>query len=171
MFAKGDFVFYASGGICRVEDIQRAPLPGMPEDRDYYVLRSLHDANGISYIPTDCTAVFLRPILTKEEATHFLKQANDVQSIAATDAKSLRNNYQEAMRKYQPDEWFRVIKTIRERAGRVTENARPVKLSETERSFGEEAKKYLYTELSLALNLTEPQIEDCLFENGRKKAE
>ena len=115
MFATGDYVFYASGGICRVEDIQRAPLPGMPEDRVYYVLRSLHDANGISYLPTDCTTVFLRPILTETEAERFLKEANDVEMIDAPDAKSLRNNYQEAMRKYLPDEWFRVLKTIRER--------------------------------------------------------
>ena len=171
MFAKGDFVFYASGGICRVEDIQRAPLPGMPEARIYYVLRSLHDANGITYLPVDCTTVFLRPILTAAEARHFLEQAGDVETIEAPDAKALRSNYQEAMRKYQPDEWFRVLKTIRERAARVTENARPVKLSESERSFGEEAKKYLFTELSLALDLTEPQIEERLFEKGIQQAE
>lgn len=171
MFAKGDFVFYASGGICRVEDIQRAPLPGMPEDRMYYVLRSLHDANGVSYLPTDCTTVFFRPILTQTEAEQFLKEANTVETIVAPDAKALRSNYQEAMRKYQPDEWFRVIKTIRERAARIGENAKPVKLSETERSFGEEAKKYLYTELALALDLTEGQIEESLFESEAKKAE
>ena len=167
MFAKGDYVFYASGGICRVEDIQRAPLPGMPEDRVYYVLRSLHDANGISYLPTDCTTVFLRPILTETEAEQFLKEANDVETIVAPDAKSLRNNYQEAMRKYLPDEWLRVLKTIRERAARQSENARPVKLSETERTFCEEAKKFLYTELSLALRLTEAQIEASLFDEAQ----
>lgn len=171
MFSKGDFVFYASGGICRVEDIQRAPLAGMPEDRVYYVLRSLHDANGITYLPVDCTTVFLRPILTKEEAERLLAQADGVETITAEDAKSLRNNYQEAMRSYQPDEWLRIIKTIRERTCRQAENARPVKLSETERSFGEEAKKYLYTELSLALELTERQIEQCLFEEGNQRAE
>ena len=47
MFAKGDYVFYASGGVCRVDDLQYAPLDGMPADRLYYVLRSLHDANGV----------------------------------------------------------------------------------------------------------------------------
>ncbi|MBE6530158.1 MAG: hypothetical protein E7680_06150 [Ruminococcaceae bacterium] len=171
MFAKGDFVFYASGGICRVEDIQRAPLPGMPEDRTYYILRSLHDANGISYLPTDCTTVFLRPILTAEEAERFLNEASGVETIEAPDAKILRSNYQEAMRKYQPGEWFRVIKTVRERAARIGENSKPIKLSETERTFGEEAKKFLYTELSLALRLTEAQIEECLFESGNQKAE
>ena len=171
MFAKGDFVFYASGGICRIEDIQRAPLPGMPQDRTYYVLRSLHDANGVSYLPTDCTTVFLRPILTQTEAEQFLKEANAVEIIDAEDAKALRSNYQEAMRKYQPGEWFRVIKTVRERAARQSENAKPVKLSETERSFGEAARKYLYTELSLALRLTEAPIEEYLFAENRKLAE
>ncbi len=171
MFAKGDYVFYASGGICHVEDVQCAPLPGMPADRTYYVLRSLHDANGVSYLPTDCTTVFLRPILTSDEAERFLKDVNDVETITAPDAKSLRTNYQEAMRKNSPDEWFRVLKTIRERTMQTTDNARPVKLSETERTFSEEAKKYLYTELSLALDLTTAQIEACLFENGSKIAE
>ena len=171
MFAKGDYVFYASGGICRIEDVQRAPLPGMPEDRTYYVLRSLHDANGVSYLPTDCTTVFLRPILTSEQAKQFLSAANNVETIEAADAKALRTNYQEAMRKNSPDEWFRIIKTIRERAARLNENAKPVKLSETERTFSEEAKKYLYTELSLALDLTVAQIEQSLFDDCNKKAE
>ena len=100
-----------------------------------------------------------------------MTQLDDVEIIEAPDAKALRTNYQEAMGKYQPDEWFRVIKTIRERAARAAESARPVKLSETERSFGEEAKKYLYTELSLALHLSESQIEQTLFETGAQKAE
>ena len=94
-----------------------------------------------------------------------------METIEAADAKALRTNYQEAMRKNSPDEWFRIIKTIRERAARLNENSKPVKLSETERTFSEEAKKYLYTELSLALDLTVAQIEQSLFDDCNKKAE
>ena len=164
MFGKGDYVFYASGGICRVEDVQQAPLAGMPAERMYYVLRSLHDANGISYLPTDCTAVFLRPILTAGEAEQLLQSVRHMDLITAPDTKSLRANYQEAMRKNQPNEWLRVLKTIRNRAACLAGTSRMQRLSETERSFEEEARKYLYTELSLALDIPTTQIEQCLFE-------
>ena len=171
MFEKGDFVFYASSGICCVKDIQRAPLAGMPEDRVYYILQSVHEQNGITYFPTDCTSVFLRPILTKKEATSFLQNTDRVVPIVAEDAKALRAQYQEAMKEYQPNAWFRVLKTIRERSDRLAGTSRTQRLSETERSFGEEARKYLYTELSLALNLPDSQIEQLLFERESKKAE
>ena len=169
MFEKGDYVFYASGGICRIEEIAQAPLAGMPADRTYYVLRSLHDANGISYLPTDCTTVFLRPILTANQADQLLQNADKMDLITAPDAKALRARYQEAMRTYQPNEWLRVLKTIQDRAEQMAAAARTQRISETERSFGEEARKYLYTELSLALDLPDSQIEAFIFKG--KKAE
>ena len=171
MFQKGDFVFYASGGICRIEDIQIAPLPGMPQDQMYYVLRSVHDSNGVTYLPTNCTAVFLRPILTAGEAESLLQSANELDTISAQDAKSLRASYQQAMRTYNPSEWVRVLKTVRSHAVPAEGTTRPQRLSETERTFGEEARKYLYTELSLALNISDEQIEQCLFQINEKKAE
>ena len=46
-FQKDDYVFYESGGICKILDIQIAPLEGMPADREYYVMRSIYDKSGM----------------------------------------------------------------------------------------------------------------------------
>ena len=163
MFGKGDYVYYASGGICRVEDLQYAPIDGMPADRLYYVLRSLHDANGVIYLPTDCTTVFLRPLLTKDEANALLGKVSELPVLSAPDAKALRTNYIDAMKKHDPYEWLRVIKTIHERASRLATVSRTQRLSETERSYGEEAKKYLFTELSIVLDVPREQMESQIF--------
>lgn len=163
MFGKGDHVYHASGGICRVEDLQYAPLVGMPADRLYYVLRSLHDVNGVIYLPTDCTTVFLRPTLTREEATSLLREAPKIPTLSAPDAKTLRLAYVEAMKTHDPRQWVRVIKTIAEREGQLAKASRTQRLSETERSYGEEAKRYLFTELSIALDIPKEEMETHIF--------
>ena len=163
MFGKGDYVYHASGGVCRVEDLQYAPLAGMPTDRLYYVLRSLHDPNGVIYLPTDCTAVFLRPLLSREEANELVSEVPALSSLQAGDAKALRAAYIEAMKTHDPHEWVRVIKTVYERANSLSKVSRPQRLSETERSYGEEAKRNLFTELSLVLNIPNDKVENYVF--------
>ena len=163
MFGKGDYVYHASGGICRVEDLQYAPIDGMPADRLYYVLRSLHNANGVIYLPTDCTSVFLRPLLTREEAKALLHEARELPPFTASDAKTLRATYIEAMKKHDPYEWVRVIKTVSEREGALAKISRTQRLSETERTYGEEAKRYLFTELSIVLDVPREQLEEHIF--------
>lgn len=163
MFRKGDYVFYASGGVCHVEDLRYAPIEGMPADRLYYVLRSLHDANGVIYLPTDCTTVFMRRLLTRREAEDLIRSVPAIQPLEAEDAKALRAKYTETMKKYDPTEWVRVIKTVLQRKRRLAETSRSQRLSETERSFADDAKRYLYTELSFALDLPADQVEKRLF--------
>ena len=74
MFQKDDYVFYESGGICKIFDIQFAPLDSMPADRQYYVLQSVHDHNGVSYVPVDSDKVFLRKLLNREEAQRLMDE-------------------------------------------------------------------------------------------------
>ncbi len=156
MFVKGEYVFYESGGICRVMDVQTAPLSGMPEDRVYYVLQSLHDRNGVMYIPVDNDKVFLRPLMQRKDAEAFLNRISGVEVIKGDNAKQLRNRYIDAMHTHNPEEWVRVIKTVYNRANTPGAAKR---LSDTERAFAESAKRYLYTELALALDLNENDME------------
>ena len=67
-FQKDEYVFYASGGICKILDVQFAPLEGMPADREYYVMRSIHDKSGLIYVPTDNETIFMRHLLNAERA-------------------------------------------------------------------------------------------------------
>ncbi len=168
MFQVNDYVFYESGGICRISDICAAPLENMPADRDYYVMKSVHDSNEVIYIPVDSDRVFLRRLLNREEAEQLLDEIPAVEVIEEPNAKILRNRYQEAMRTHEPLEWIRVIKTVHARTRERAQKSQ--RLSETERSFVEAAKRYLYAELALALGLDAQDMEGYITEHIRKMA-
>ncbi len=168
MFQANEYVFYESGGICRISDIQTAPLDNMPADRRYYVVQSVHDSNGVMYIPVDSDRVFLRRLLNREEAQALLDRIPHIPTIEEPNSKQLRAKYLEAMRTHQPIEWVRIIKTVHRREN--AQSDRPFRLSETERSLAENAKRYLYTELSLALGLPVEEMESYIFDHIRKMA-
>ena len=168
MFQKDEYVFYGSGGICKISDIQTSPLEGMPADREYYVMQSIHDKNGTMYIPVDNDKVFLRRLLSREEAETLLERIPSIEIITEENAKLLRAKYLEAMRTYQPSEWVRVIKTVYFRANDPGRQRQ--RLSETERNIAESAKRYLCTELSLSLGRPTADLEAYLLENVKKMA-
>ena len=162
MFERDDHVYYASGGVCRVTDICYAPLSGMPSDRRYYVLRSLHDPSGVIYVPVNSDAVFLRPLLTRDEAEALLREIPKLTVFDEPNAKALRGRYVESMKKHDPAEWVRVIKTVQSRIRALAKSSRSQRISDTERSIAADAKRYLYAELSLALDIPLQNIESYL---------
>ena len=168
MFQKDDYVFYESGGICKIFDIQFAPLDSMPADRQYYILQSVHDHNGVSYVPVDSDKVFLRKLLNREEAQRLMDEIEQISVIEESNAKLLRNKYIEAMHTHQPVEWVRVIKTVHLRI--ATRTARTQRISETERTLVDTAKRYLHAELALALDLPEAGMEAYLCSRLEKMA-
>ena len=151
MFRIGEYVYYASGGVCVVSDICYAPLSGMPLDRQYYVLRPANGGDGVMYVPVNSETVFLRELMSREAAETLLAQTDGIEMIDETNAKALREKYVEAMRQHDPVEWVRVIKTVHYRIRRLAEQSGTRRISDTERSYAEDAKRYLYAELAIAL--------------------
>lgn len=168
MFERDEYVFYESGGICQIADIRVAPLESMPADRTYYIMKPLHDPNSVVYIPVDSDKVFLRRLLNREEAEELLNRIPTVDAIDEPNAKLLRAKYTEAMRTHDPVEWVRVIKTVYRRAN--AQASRSQRISETERNFAENAKRYLHTELALALGLNEAEMERHISEHIQNMA-
>jgi len=160
MFQINDYVFYESGGICKIADIQTAPLENMPADRQYYVLQSIHDSNGTSYVPIDSDCVFLRLLMTRQEAEALLDRIPYITVINESNPKLLRTKYLDAMRTHDPVEWVRGIKTVYLRSTERT--SRTMRISETERTLADTAKHYLHTELALALGESEAGMEDYI---------
>ena len=161
-FQKDEYVFYASGGICKILDVQFAPLEGMPADREYYVMRSIHDKSGIIYVPKDNQEIFIRPLLNLEGAQALLAGASQILPIVEENGKLLRAKYLEAMQKHDPSEWVRIIKTAYARKKEFPD--RTQRLSEGEKNLVARAKSFLYAELSLALDVSEKEMAERIEE-------
>ena len=124
-------------------------------------MQSLHDTGGVMYVPVDSDRIFLRRLMDRTEAEEFLSRIWTIGIIEETNAKLLRAKYIEAMHTHDPMEWVRVINTARARAAALP-NSRTARLSETERSFWENAKRYLHTELALALGIEVNDVENYI---------
>lgn len=157
-FQKDEYVFYASGGICKILDIQYAPLDGMPADREYYIMRSIHDKSGIIYVPKDNENIFMRPLLNAEHAESLMASLSQILPIIEENGKLLRAKYLEAMQKHDPCEWVRIIKTAYHRKKEFPDRIQ--RLSEGERDLVARAKCFLYTELALALDVPEKELAE-----------
>ena len=168
MFTKGEYVFHETGGICCVEDVQLAPLEHMPADRQYYVIKPMHDPNSVIYIPVDSDRIFLRRLLDREAAEELLDRIPFIRAIEEANSKLLRAKYIELMHTYDPVDWVRVIKTVYLRS--QPQLGRASRLSDTERMFSEKAKHNLHAELALALGLREQDMETYIAEHIQRMA-
>lgn len=168
MFTKGEYVFHETGGICLIEDVRFAPLEHMPADRQYYVMKPMHDPNSVIYIPVDSDRIFLRRLLDREAAEELLDRIPFVRVIEEQNGKLLRAKYTELMHTYDPLEWVRVIKTVYLRA--QPQSGRASRVSDTERAFAERARRHLHAELALALGLREQDMEAYITEHIQRMA-
>jgi CarD family transcriptional regulator len=134
-------------------------------DGDTVVTFTGSNPKGLSM---DAVKVFLRRLLSREEAETLLERIPSIEIITEENAKLLRAKYLEAMRTYQPSEWVRIIKTVYFRANDPGRQRQ--RLSETERNIAESAKRYLCTELSLSLGRPTADLEAYLLENVKKMA-
>ena len=91
-------------------------------------------------------------------------QVSEIEPFDEPNAKLLRLKYVEAMRTHRPAEWVRVIKTVRGRAIAKTGRAR---LSESERTFAENATRNLSLELGMALGIDSRAAECVILERVR----
>ena len=157
-FQKDEYVFYESGGICKILDVQVAPLDGMPADREYYVMRSIHDKSGMIYVPRDNTSIYMRALLNAEGAEALLATLAQIEPIIEPNGKLLRTKYLEAMQKHEPGEWVRIIKTAYHRKNEFPDRIQ--RLSEGERDLVARAKSFLYTELALALDVPDKEMAE-----------
>ena len=72
MYQIGDLVLYGSAGVCKVADITTRKMPGLDHPQDFYVLEPLYQQNYTIQAPVNNAKVFMRPIISKSEATELM---------------------------------------------------------------------------------------------------
>lgn len=113
MYAVGTSVLYGRTGVCRVEHIGTPPFH-KNDGSSYYTLRSIFSTSGeLIYIPVD-TAVSMRPLIGKNEASGHLDQIPGLKPKAFSSRKpaELAAHYQQELASCEPESCLLVIKEI-----------------------------------------------------------
>lgn len=157
MYQKNEFVIYGERGVCRVEDICTPEgLPGVQKGRLYYKLTPIREA-GTIYIPVD-TNVFMRPVITKEEAEELISQIPRLRESqpGSRNAKEMEEYYKDVLHSHNCLDLLELIRAVYVRSQNSIQNGK--KPGQVDMRYQKRAEELLHGELAVVLQIPTDQV-------------
>jgi CarD family transcriptional regulator len=153
MFNIGDKIVYPMHGAGVIESIEEKEILG--QKQDYYIM-SMPVGDMKVMIPTHCCSdIGIRDVISAEEADKVLAMLGDQQEIVNS---NWNKRYRENMAKIKSGNIFEVADVVRSLMIREREKG----LSTGERKMLSSAKQILISELILAKNMDQLEIENII---------
>ncbi len=158
MFNIGDIVVYANSGVCEVKDISTPRSRAIKKGTLYYFLKPLYN-EGIIYCPVDNPKVFIRPVISKQEAEHLVEMIPTITAEAYHNRSTqlLSEHYGEAINSHDCGELIELMMSIYQK--KQTLNGQKRKLGQVDERFMKRAQELLYGELAVALGIDKKDVE------------
>lgn len=172
-YKPGDHIIYGSTGVCCVESIitpdSKDAKHGFDKTRCYYVLKPLYHTETI-YTPTDNTRVFMRPVISKEEAERLIDLIPTIQAEAyhADSLQDLRNHYKAVTESYDCSDLIELTMSIYAKKQYAEQQKR--KFGEVDGKFMKQAEEMLFGEFSVALGIDRNAVQEYISERVMKKS-
>lgn len=160
MFEKGEFIIYGNNGVCEVQGYMQGDAAG--DKRTYYVLAPLRSKGSIIYSPIDNQKVFMRRVMTREEAAELLDGIPEYEDMEIKEVRNQEQQYKEILQNCDYTDVLRFIKALytrkeqREAAGR--------KITAVDEKYLFLAKDGLLNELAIALEKDVNDVDQLLEE-------
>lgn len=160
MFEKEEYIVYGVTGVCKVKDISSLEMKDISKDRLYYILQPVHAKEEKIFTPVDNTKITMRRVLSKNEASRLLDQIPEIEELWVDNEKLREERYKAAMKSCDCREWIKVIKTLYTRKQHRIQQGK--KLTSVDERYFHKAKENLYSELAVALELEENEVEEYI---------
>ena len=160
MFKIGDLIIYGNAGVCKVVDIGKPPMNGIPDDQDYYTLAPYYSEKSMIFTPCDNEKVIMRPIVSRDEAHELIRNIENIDYLGISDEKKREDCYKESIKTCDPQKFISVIKTIYVRKQqRISEGK---KVTASDEKYFQLAEDKLYGELAIALEMEKAKVRDYI---------
>lgn len=159
MYNIGDFVVYKKD-VCKVNDYKEKHI----KDIDYYELVPVLDSTLKIVVPVNNS--FIRNILSREEAENVIDMIPSIGVIEVND-KLIENEYKRLLHEGGYEGLIKIIKTTYLRNEDRVNNKR--KISEKDDNYFNLAEKYLYSEFSVALDMSYDEVKKYVIDRVNKK--
>ena len=167
MYQAGDMIIYGSTGVCQVKEIVNRELE-KGVTKPFYVLDPLYQ-DGVIMIPVD-TKVFMRPVITKEEAMELIDRIPTMQPDAYHNSvlRELEEHYNVYLKSHDCGDLLELGRSIYIKKQELLSQHR--KFGAVDERFMKRAEDLLYGELAVALDIDKNQVETYIDERvGGKK--
>ncbi len=147
MYKENDYLVYKRD-VCRVKEIRKNKMNGL----DYYMLVPIDDDSLIIDVPVDNRMGYIRNIIEKEAAEKLINNIPNIEPLKNIEDRYIENAYKDLIYKGTQEDLIKIIKTSYLRNQDRINNKK--KISDKDTNYFNKAEKYLYNELSVALNMT-----------------
>lgn len=161
MYRINDLVMYGSIGVCRVNDISKPDFAKPDDETLYYVLEPLYQS-GVIYAPVENAKVFIRPVITADEASRLIDSIPDIPTDVQRNSsmQQLTKHYQSIIDTHRCSELLKLTKSIYQKEIEAEENNRH--LGQIDRKFMKRAEELLYGEFAAALSISRDDARECV---------
>ena len=155
MYQSGDMIIYGSTGVCEVLEIT---TPDFEKDKSkqYYALKPrYHD--GVIFTPVD-TKVFMRPVITKEEADALIDRIPTMEAEAYHNKalRELEEHYNTYLKSHDCSDMIELAMSIYTKKQDLLSQHR--KFGAVDERFMKRAEDLLDGELAVALGIEKNQV-------------
>ncbi|MBE6944767.1 MAG: hypothetical protein E7459_01600 [Ruminococcaceae bacterium] len=157
MYQTGDLIVYGGNGVCRVESIETDGK----DRRRYYTLQPLYQSCQI-LTPVDNPKVFIRPIISKDEAEEIIRQIPQIQPqpFYTRTPRELSEHYEAQLKTYDCRTLVTMIMSIYRKRQETQSNRR--RLGVVDENYYRRAQELLHCELAAALEIPKEQVPEYI---------
>lgn len=161
MFQVGELIFYGGTGVCQITDVRAMDLLHTGVARPYYILNPLFQECTIS-APADSDKVFIRPVLTREEAEELIDRIPFIQAEAYHNRMlhQLEEHYDAALKTHDCGTLLELTMSIYAKKQLVKDQRR--KFGMVDERFLKRAEELLFGEFSAALGIPKEEVQSYI---------
>lgn len=158
MYKPGEKVLYGNAGICEIKEIREMTLAG--RQGEFYVMEPLQSDCTV-YVPVD-TEVYLRPVITREQAEKLIDMIPDMQAREYTGAtpRELTEHYQAMMDTHDCADLIELTMSAYGKKQLMLQQKGKFGMIDTR--FMKKAEELLYAEFSVALGMPKESVAEYI---------
>jgi CarD family transcriptional regulator len=171
MYKVGDLIIYSSTGVCEVTEIMESVQFGSDEKQACYILKPLYQ-NCIITTPVDSTKVFMRPVISKDEAERIIDSIPSIQTEAFmnNDLRQLEAHYKASFVSHCCEDLMELSMSIYMKKQLYMQQNR--RFGAVDEKYMKRAEELLFGELSAVLGIAKDTVPDYIAARvGRVKEE
>ena len=161
MFKIKDYVVYGLNGVCMVEDIEKMMLKN--KELEYYILSPINNKKMTIKIPVDNKTMSIRELMSKNDVMNLIEFISKKETIQIDDYRKKNQEYKTIIRSGNVIEIIKVINSINLEKDEKASLGK--KINKTEDDILISAKKQLYQEMSIVLDININEVEDYIIKN------
>lgn len=152
-YKKGDYIRYASNGVCLIDDIKSIDLNHSKNPKNFYVLKPIGGGSSTIYVPLENKELVskMRYILSKNEIDSLINSVKQDKIDWIDDRKERNNSFKQIIKDSDPRELLKLVSCIYLKKQDLAGDGK--KLSSTDENHLSQAESLIENEFSFVLKL------------------